>query len=158
MAILILMAGILHPFHLSVTNIYFKPKEKVVQVEQRLFLDDLEEALKDYTDNIYLNLSDDDQEEVKALLAKYLSENFWIESRGKKIPLEYLGHEFELKENVVWCYFEAQKVKKFESFSVKNKLLLEKFDDQENIIHYTDPEGNKRSERTGIKNSMAYFE
>lgn len=158
MTILIfLMAAHFHPVHISVSNVYFKPKEKVVQVEQRIFLDDFEEALKDYTQNIYLNITDDDPAKTKALFKKYLSERFWIEANGSKIELEYLGHEFDQKQNIVWFYYEAEKVRKFESFSVKNSILLEKFDDQENLIHYKGPDGEKKSNLTSSKRSMVDF-
>ena len=148
MILVFLIAGALHPFHLSVTNIYFKPNEKVVQVEQRIFLDDFEEALKDYTDDIYFNITEGDKDKVKKILTEYLNENFYIMSKDKKIPLEYLGNEIDLAENVMWVYWEAEKVRKLESFRVTNKLLIEKFPDQENIIHYISPNGDKKSERT----------
>ena len=88
----------------------------------------------------------------------YLLENFEIQSNGKKLDLNYLGYEMELKENVMWCYFEASKVRKFDGFTVKNKALVEKFSDQENIVHYNHPNGDIQSERAGKKKSVVEFE
>lgn len=155
--LVILLSGILHPFHLSVTNVYYKADEKVVQVEQRIFLDDLEEALRDYTGDQKLNVTEDDQKEISAIIEKYLLEKFQITANGQPIELAYLGNELVKDENVMWCYFEAEKVKKFDSFLVTNSVLTEKFDDQENIIHYTFPNGKKRSERTGVGKIVVQF-
>lgn len=152
-----LYAAVIHPFHLSVTNIYYKEKEKVVQVEQRLFLDDLEAALRDFTGYENFNITEADPQIRNEIVSKYLTEKFTITSKGKKLDLAYLGNEIELQENVMWCYFEAEKVKKFEAFSVENSLLVEKFEDQENIIHYTFPSGKKLSERTSISKTLVNF-
>lgn len=158
MAFLVILISIfLHPFHLSVTNVYYKPNEKVVQVEQRVFLDDLEEALRDYTGNQELNVTENDDEMISEIAGKYLLEKFKITANGKSVELVYLGNELEIDANVMWCYFEAEKVKKFDSFTVTNSILTEKFDDQENIIHYEFPDGKKRSERTGKGNMIAQF-
>ena len=153
-----LLSSLLHPFHISVTNIHYKPKEKVVQVEQRIFLDDFEDALRAYSGNKILDITEDNQENISKLVSQYLSEGFSISSGGKVIDLVYLGNEIILEENVMWCYFEAEKVKKFERFTVINSILVEKYKDQENIIHYTYPDGLKRSQRTGMENSRVVFD
>jgi len=153
----ILFLSWVHPFHISVTNIYYKEKEKVMQVEQRIFLDDLEEALRDYSGNQKLDIIEDDQKELKELIKKYLDENFSVVIKGKPVNLVFLGMEQEIDQNVLWCYYEAEKVKKFESFEVMNSTLTEKFSDQENIVHY-DPKGNTISERAGIGKVWLAFE
>lgn len=158
MNLILVLVSLYHPFHLSVTNIYHKPKEKVVQVEQRIFLDDFEEALRDFTEDENFYIKDVNDPQVKELLESYLNEHFYIELKGKKVDLQFLGSEIVKKENVMWCYFEAEKVKKFESFQVFNSLLVEKFSDQENIIHYTYPDGKKRSERTDLKTDLVSFD
>lgn len=155
--LIFLYSAIVHPFHLSVTNIYYKEKEKVVQVEQRIFLDDFEATLRDHTGNEKFNITEDDPEVVQQAVSNYLKEKFTLISRGKQIELNYLGNEIELDANVMWCYFEAEKVRKFDEFTVVNSVLTEKFDDQENIIHYTFPSGKKRSERTGPGKTKVTF-
>ncbi len=157
MFLTILLASWLHPFHISVTNIYYKEKERVMQVEQRIFLDDLEEALQDYSENQKLDIIEDDQKEITEMIKKYLAENFSVVINGKPVKLTFLGIEKELDQNVMWCYYEAEKVKKFDSFRVMNSVLTEKFPDQENIVHY-DPKGKTISDRTGVRKIWVGFE
>ena len=155
--LIILISGWLHPFHVSVTTIYYRTEEKVVQVEQSIFLDDFEEALRDYSGNQKLDITEDDRETINALVKKYLSEHFKITVDGKTFPIVYLGNEIVVDDNVMWCYYEAEKVKNFNSFKVMNDLLTEKFSDQENIIHHKSANGTK-SQRTGGDKKWASFE
>lgn len=147
----------LHPFHISVTTIYYKEKEKVMQVEQRIFLDDFEEVLRAYSGNQKLDIIENDQNELKKLIKKYLAENFLVMIKNKPVKLVFLGMEKELDQNVLWCYYEAERVKKFKSFRVMNSVLTEKFSDQENIIHY-DPKGKTISQRAGNGKIWLEFE
>lgn len=137
----------LHPFHVSVSTVYFKPNEKVVQVEQSIFLDDLELALRAHTGNDKLNVTEDDPEEIKKHLRTYLKDRFKIKTEAGELPLVFLGNEPDLQANVMWCYWEAEGVNKLDGLKVLNTLLTETFDDQENIIHYR-AGGKTRSERT----------
>lgn len=155
-SVALFIVTLIHPFHISVTNIYYKEKEKIMQVEQRIFLDDLEEALQDYSGNEKLDIIADDQGELQELIEQYLAENFTITIKEKPVNLVFLGMEQEADQNVLWCYYEAEKVKKFDSFRVMNSTLTEKFSDQENIIHF-DPKGNTISERTGLGREWAEF-
>jgi hypothetical protein len=154
--LIILVSGWLHPFHVSVSSILYKSDQKVVQVEQSIFLDDFEEALRDYSGNQKLDITEDDRAVINDLVKRYVTEHFQITVAGKALPLVYLGNEIELDDNVMWCYFEAEKVKSFGSFKVMNDLLTEKFSDQENIIHFKSASGTK-SERTGASKKWASF-
>ena len=152
----ILLFSWVHPFHLSVTNIYYKEKEKIIQVEHRIFLDDLEEALRDYSGTEKLDIIEDDQENLNRLITEYLNERLAIVVKEKTIDLVFIGKEVELDQNVLWCYFEAQKVKKFDAFKVRQSVLLEKFSDQENIVNY-DPKGNTLTHRSNKKKEWLEF-
>lgn len=137
----ILLFSWIHPFHLSVTNIYYKEKEKIIQVEHRIFLDDLEEALRDYSGIEELDIIEGDQKKLNELITKYLNEKLSLVIKEKSVDLVFIGKELELEQNVLWCYFEAERVKKFDTFRVRHSVLIEKFLDQENIVNY-DPKGN----------------
>jgi Zn-dependent metalloprotease len=157
MAFLIILIGSwFHPFHVSVSNIIYKADQKVLQVEQSIFLDDFEEALRDFSGNQKLDITEDDSEAINALVKKYLSQHFKVTVDDKSIQMAYLGNEIILDDNVMWCYYEAEKIKSFGSFKVMNDLLTEKFSDQENIIHYKTPSGTK-SQRTGAAKKWAAF-
>lgn len=157
MAILvILISGLFHPFHVSVTTIHYKADQKVVQVEQSIFLDDLEEALRTFSGNKKLNITEDDPAVINEWVKKYLYDKFQIIVNGQALALTFVGNEIELDDNVMWCYWEAEKVKKFDAFRVMNVLLIETFNDQENIIHFKSAEGTQ-SERAGLGNEWVQF-
>lgn len=122
-----------HPFHVSVCDVVVNASEQSVQVSQRIFLDDFEEALnKRFGGNIII----DELPVVKrdSLIDIYLSEKLIITTDGKEKKRTYLGSEFE--EDGVWCYIEYVGVKKVKLLSVQSTVLQELFDDQANIIHY----------------------
>ena len=117
-----------------------------MQVEHRIFLDDLEEALRDFSGNEKLDVVEDDQAALDKLVSAYLKENLSIIVKGKPVDLVFIGKEMELDQNVLWCYFEVEKVKRFDSFRIRHSVLLEKFSDQQNVVNY-DPKGNTLTDR-----------
>ncbi len=134
LALFLWMAWWGHAFHISVTEILYKPEDKVVQVSVRLFLDDLELALRAETGNQALDIADkSNYDYLSEAVGKYVKKRLRVSSK-KPIPLTYLGFEYE--EDVLWCYLESEKVKKFEAIKVENELLTEAFSDQENLVHF----------------------
>ncbi len=121
-----------HPFHISVTEIRYKPKEKVVQVSVRLFLDDFEETLQGFTGDEYLDIMQADETLLNQEVEKYLKENFSMQGK-KPIELEYLGFEYD--RDVMWCYLEGTKVKNLTMLKVRSTVMTEIFPDQENLVH-----------------------
>ncbi len=122
-----------HPFHVSVCEINHDEKTNALQITHRIFLDDLEEGLNTfYNENLDL-LNPKDLDKINRLVADYLSKRFNISVNGKKREVEYLGNE--MGKDVMLCYMEITKVKKFNTIEIENKVLFEAFDDQSNIIH-----------------------
>ena len=124
--------GGLHPFHISVTEIVHKPKEKVIQVSIRLFVDDFEETLQTFTGNESMDILKADNTYLNTEIEKYLGEAFRITGK-KPVELQYLGFEFD--RDVVWCYLEGTKVKPFDELTVNSTIMTEIFADQENLVH-----------------------
>jgi hypothetical protein len=54
---------------------------------------------------------------------------------GKEKKRVYIGNEIE--DDAMWCYMEYEGIKKYKTLKITSKILLEKFDDQANIIHFT---------------------
>lgn len=124
----------LHPFHVSVTDIKFKEEKKSLQVSTRIFMDDLEEALKmEYQLEKYDILEKKDDPETKNWIKNYLLKNFKLSSDSKPLDLRFIGFEFE--SDVVWCYLEVEKIRKIKNLTVENSLLTSTYSDQENLVH-----------------------
>lgn len=133
----------IHPFHVSVSDIKYKEDQKALQVSTRIFLDDLELALQAYSGNDTLDIVEKaDWKFVNETLGQYLLERISLkDEKGRKYELNYIGAEIE--EDVMWCYLEVEKVRKLESVTVTNKILHEVWADQENLVHFRAFDGVK---------------
>lgn len=131
----------LHPFHVSVCDVDFKEESKSIQVSQRIFLDDLEKALNEKYD---INIAIDDMSTEAyrdSIIQVYLFETLNLIIDGKVRNRNYIGNEIE--EDAMWCYIEYEGIKKFETLEMTNRVLLETFDDQANIVHFSYGESEK---------------
>ena len=127
---------LVHPFHVSVSDIKYKEDQKAIQISTRIFLDDLELALQTYTGNDKLDITDKaNWELVKTSLKEYVLQNLQLwDEKDKEYQLNYIGAEIE--EDVMWCYVEIEKVKKISQVKVRNSILHEVWGDQENLVHF----------------------
>ncbi|SHK20445.1 MULTISPECIES: DUF6702 family protein [Reichenbachiella] len=137
------MSGMmLHDFHVSVTKLEHDTESQALEISQRIFIDDLEQALTRFdTDHAYNISTTEDFTELNPLIEAYMLEHFVISVNEKQVTLDYLGSKVE--GDVLICFIEVPKVKKLKSLSVKNTVLFELFADQINLVHVKTPEGNK---------------
>jgi hypothetical protein len=130
-----LLLSMFHDFHVSVCDVEFNEKSKSIQISQRIFLDDFEQALnKKYGVNLII----DDKSTIAyrdSLIQVYLFESVNLRVDGKEKKRVYVGSEIE--EDAIWCFIEYEGVKKYKSITITSTVLLETFEDQANIIHFT---------------------
>lgn len=123
----------LHPFHISVTDIEYDAEAKSVEIAQKIFMDDLEDVLVPAEDRL-VDLIDKDQKAANDLLIKaYLKKHFSLSINGK--PVEYLFLGTQVDGDAIWCFMEVPKTRKFKSIEVRSTVLIDRFDDQMNLIH-----------------------
>ena len=133
--IISLFSYLIHPFHVSVCDVDFNEEAKSIQLSQRIFLDDLEQTLNEkYRVNLVI---DDELSKVyrDSLIKVYLFESLQVSIDGKEKKGIYIGNEIE--DEAMWCYIEFKGIKKFKSLKIKSSVLIETFEDQANIIHFT---------------------
>lgn len=108
----------------------------MIQISTRIFLDDLELALRSYTGNEKLDITDKASWNfVNESLKKYMLERIKLwDEKDRVYELNYIGAEIE--KDVMWCYIEIEKVKKLERVKVWNSILHEVWGDQENLVHF----------------------
>lgn len=145
-----------HPFHISVTEIVHKPEDKVIQMTVRLFLDDTEQGLREFSGNQDLDIFNKaDSAYLTETLGKYVLGNLSLTTK-KALDLNYLGFEYD--NDVLFCYIEVVKVKPFDHLTISNTLLTSTFDDQENLVHVK--KGGKvkslRMSRTNDRESLEW--
>ncbi len=138
-----------HPFHVSVCDVEFNEEAKSIQLSQRIFLDDFEQTLNEkYRVNLVI---DDELSKVHrdSLIEVYLFESLHISVDGKEKKGIYIGNEIE--GDAMWCYIEYKGVTKFKSLKIKSIVLIETFEDQANIIHFTYGDYEKSIKLDNIK-------
>ena len=134
MSLAIALFALLHPFHVSVCSIHHAPDEQTLQITQKIFADDLEEALTAASTIGPVDvLNPPDSDALDALIDDYLRNHLQITVNGQVMEATYLGHERE--EMALWCYLEVSGVPDIQSLSVRSTILIDTFDDQTNIVH-----------------------
>jgi hypothetical protein len=122
----------LHKFHLSNTKIIFNKDEKSLQVTMRCFVDDIENAI-DNKNNIILELGNDRMlKNADTYLKTYLLDNFKITINNKDKSVRYLGNEVE--KDIIFFYLEVDSIPQIINLQLENKILLNTFDDQQNVV------------------------
>jgi hypothetical protein len=133
-SVLLFAQIIFHPFFISLTEIRYNPKEKSLEISQKIFRDDLENALTGQYKSKVNFLASGNKTELEKKIKKYILENNDISINGEKLVLYYLG--YELEEEAIWFYLEAQKVPVPKTADIRNSILHKNFDTQQNIINF----------------------
>lgn len=144
--ILLLMPALsftsVHKYYVSVTNIEYVKEKEAVQIISRIFIDDFEKLLRErYDENITLGAKDEIST-IDAYIERYLAEKLKIDINGQASKFIYLGKEYE--DDIVFCYLEIERITNIKSFEISNKILLEMFEEQENIVR-TNINGKRKS-------------
>jgi hypothetical protein len=125
-----------HPIHVSVTEITYDEKDKELEIISRIFIDDLESAIRQAQNKPEINLlSPGSDTSIDKLVSDYLQLRFKIKLDGKDQKVVYLGHEIE--NEAILCYIQIPNVKKWKTIEVVNTVITELYDDQSNLIHVT---------------------
>ncbi|WP_396590439.1 DUF6702 family protein [Allomuricauda sp. R78024] len=135
MAILFLSFTVAHKFYVSVTNVEYSEKNASFQITSRIFIDDLEELLKERYD-INAKLATSDEAKVSdEYIKKYFKAKFAIELNGEIAQYSFLGKKYD--NDVVLCYLELTDVNfsELKSISIQNEILTDMFEEQQNIVH-----------------------
>ena len=128
--------SILHPLHVSVSEINYSEKDKAFQITTRIFIDDLELSIRNKRREPEMDLlTPKNGLTTDQLVEEYMKDHFKIKLDGKLRNLKLLGHEVE--DVAIVCYIEIENVKKVKAVEVFNDIITETFDNQSNIVHLT---------------------
>jgi hypothetical protein len=130
----------MHKYHLSKTLVEYNEQEQAIQVSMHLFIDDLEEALRQQGNDKLFICTKKEAADAEVHMEKYISENFQLTVNDEVIEWNFLGKEASEDLIGVWCYIEFIGVTELKSIGISNKLLLEVFEDQKNITQISGPE------------------
>ncbi len=127
-----------HKYYVSVTDVEYVENQKSLQVISRLFIDDLETVLNER----YEKISKIDENYSNENLIKYFSKKILISINNNAQKMNFIG--FEIKDDMVHCYFEIKDISEINSIKISNTLLFDVFDSQQNITHVS-AKGKKKS-------------
>lgn len=129
----IITGATLHKFYVSTTKIEYVKEKRSIQIITKIFIDDIEDVLQQrYDPDISLASHKESAEDV-AFLEKYILQKIRLEVNGKPVTLQYIGREYET--DIVKIYLEVTGVAQLKTLEIENQVLLDMFDDQQNIIH-----------------------
>lgn len=127
-----LTAFTLHKFYVSLCQIRFVQEESSVQVTLKIFTDDFEKALSEFSERD-VRIGDAPDTTLNGLMKVYLQQHLKVEADGHTLPLSFLGSEVE--QDVTWCYLEGNDTAKPQQVKVYSDLLTEVYPDQVNIVN-----------------------
>lgn len=123
---------LLHPFYLSVTEIKYNEKNKTAEISCKIFVNDLEDALKKTTGKNVDLLNAQNKEVNQKFIKEYLDQRLLIKINGQVKKYEMLGYERE--EDAIWSYFEITKCDLPKNIEVDNKILYDQIKEQINLV------------------------
>jgi len=147
----------LHPIHISVSEINYSEKDKALQITSRIFIDDLELAIRAQRNEPEMDLLEPKNGlSTEKLVTNYVNIHLGIKLDGKTQKLTFLGIERE--DPALICYIEIENIKKFKTIEVRNDIIMEIHEDQSNIVHvtYKDPIKSMRLTRNNPEGSITY--
>ncbi|MFY0625371.1 MAG: hypothetical protein JXR07_03680 [Reichenbachiella sp.] len=130
------MNGMMHAFHISISEIKHNTETKTLDISQKIFLDDLEEGLILWSGERSVDVTNPkDPEKLDSLIASFVLTNFEVEVDEKRQVPKFLGARS--KDDVMMVFLQVDRIKKFKTISIKNSVLMELFMDQINLVHIT---------------------
>ena len=128
-----------HPVYISIMSISIIDKK--IDFVMKLYLDDIEDALRlkngfsiSIDENQKLNLNYE-------YVEKYISENFKVYFNSEKVDLIFL--EKKIINDVLELKTSIQFEDKIINIKIKNKILLDVYDNQSNIVFIKNLEKKK---------------
>jgi len=131
-----------HKYYVSVTSVEYVKEKEAIQITSRIFIDDFERLLRErYDAKITLDV-ENELSTIDMYVERYLKEKIQIEINGELMPFHYLGKEYE--DEIIFVYLEIEGIKEVKRFEITNKVLMDLFAEQENIIR-TNINGKNKS-------------
>lgn len=126
-----------HPIYLSTTEIDYNKKTKTLEIAIKIFSDDLGEVLSEEQGTTVEIGTDREHKDATALITKYLEEHFVVELNGKPKRFRYVTRG-KIQEDfyATWVLLEVPKVTKIKSLKLRNDILMEYNEGQQNYVKF----------------------
>jgi len=133
-----------HKFYLSVSEVTYSEDDHKIRLLTRLFIDDLDEVLMARYDIDSKLTTEFEHEMADFYLAKYLHSKLLLKINNQVIELKLLGKKVDNDQLVFFFEAPYNDIEQLSSIFIQNELLMDRFEDQQNIVHYK-IKGQKKS-------------
>ncbi len=120
----------MHKYYISLTQIELKDKN--LQIQMRVFLDDFEKELNNTFQKDFQLTTKYEIKNVDSFFYKHLQNKFQITINDSIQHYQFIGKEYE--SDAINFYLEIENPSRIQSILIRNNLLTETFENQENII------------------------
>ena len=127
-----------HPLKLSLSQIEYSPEDNIIQIDLRLFLMDVNEALTFDPESTELRFCEPDESpNANSLLMSYLNDFISFEANGKQIPIKLDNKSLKGQgiNTALQISFEHRQEEPLKTLKIKNAVFTDLFFDQTNIIY-----------------------
>lgn len=132
--------AVFHPFYVSMVEIQQNTKEGTIEMSVRIFSDDLETTLKQFSGK-KIDILNGNQDLNGEILEKYIQHTIQVVVDGKPVAFQYVGHE-QQKESI-WTYLEVPHKGTISKIEVNCNLLYDFETRQINIFRVITAKGDK---------------
>ena len=124
-----------HKFYVSVTNVAYAKEEASLQIISRVFIDDMENALKTRYEVDTRLASPEESEQAEAFIARYFKTKFTVFINGTPAEYTFLGKRYD--NDLILCYIEIPGLEEedLKSVGIQNEILTDIFEEQKNLVH-----------------------
>lgn len=145
----------IHDMHLCVTEMNFNQAGKTLEVSHKIFYDDLEKAIFASTKQKLGLQTAQENPKSEEYIQNYLRTKFEVTCNQRKQTINFVGSEYE--NDAIWVHYEIVNVGNLQTLEIKNTILLDIFDDQNNFLHFKKGEFRK-SWRFNLDNVIQQWE
>lgn len=123
-----------HVFYVSITRVKWHSEEARLDVSVRIFTDDLEEAIVAEGGPRLRLWTDQAREDRDRHVSAYLLSRLAFRVNGQERELTWSGMEDALDATA--CLVQITNVDRVESIEVENRILIDMFDTQANVMRF----------------------
>lgn len=123
-----------HDLHLSMCSINFNEEAQRLEIQQRIFYDDLEKALQFRLDDPRFDILNPSESALSydSLLLAYMNDHIDLNINEKQVELSLL--DYEISGDALVLYLFESNLQKIDRIEILSHLLFEIFNDQDNVV------------------------
>ena len=128
----------IHPLRLSLCEIEYFSETRIISINLKLFLTDVNEAILFDPNNNELGFCQPNEStNANQMLLDYINRYFFVKVNEESIPLEIKNKRLsgEDENTALWINIEHSQLGELNSIEIKNAIFTDLFFDQNNIVY-----------------------